>query len=189
MNDAILSITRRAAQKPAAPLSVEPFPWNLLCKSVAETFRFTSQESTAFANNRTARLVAAIPFAAGCEEAERTALAHLAVYMTELRGGRLIGDHTPADNASPFTRLRLLSSFKGGNPDIIRHGMSQLALLMLAGYERSREDDLRRSVYNPLNDGAWDAEAMRLTLSKELQACPCAVLDDILPDVYEDQLW
>jgi hypothetical protein len=82
---------------------------------VAETFRFTSHEQTAFAGNNTARLIAAIPFVTGCEEAERSALAHLAVYMTELRGGRLIGAHTPADNVSPFTRLRLLSSFIGGN--------------------------------------------------------------------------
>lgn len=63
--------------------------------------------------------------------------------------------------------------------------MTQLALLMLAGYERSREHDLRCGVYNPLNDGSWDAEAMWLTLSRELQACPCATLDDILPDIYE----
>jgi hypothetical protein len=181
MNDAILTIPRRAAQKPAASFSVElPFPWKLLCKSVAETFRFTSQEETAFAGNRTARLIAAIPFAAGCDEAERTALAHLAVYMTELRGGRLIGDHTPADNASPFTRLRLLSSFKGGSQSIIRHGMTQLALVMLAGYEHSREEDLCRKAYNPLNDGSWDAAAMRLKLSGELRACPCAALDDIM---------
>ena len=180
MNDAILTITRRAAQKPAASFSVElPFPWENLCKSAAETFRFTSQEEAAFAGSSTARLIAAIPFVAGCEEAERTALAHLAVYMTELRGGKRIGDHTPADNVSPFTRLRLLSSFKGGNQNVIRHGMSQLALIMLAGYERSREEDLRRRVYNPLNDGSWDAAAMRLKLNEELQACPCAALDHI----------
>jgi hypothetical protein len=166
-----------------------PFLWETLYASVAETFRFTSQERTAFAHNRTARLIAAIPFAAGCEEPERTALAHVAVYVTELRGGKRIGDHTPADNASPFTRLRLLSSFKGGNPDIIRHGMTQLALVMLAGYERTREEDQRRGVYNPLNDGSWDAEAMRLNLNRDLQACPCAVLDDILPSLEWDNVW
>ena len=190
MNDAILSITRRAAQKPAASFPVEfPFPWEMLCKSVAETFRFTSQEEAAFAGSRTARLIAAIPFVAGCEEAERTALAHLAVYMTELRGGKRIGDHTPADNLSPFTRLRLLSSFKGGSQNVIRHGMSQLALIMLAGYERSCEEDLRRRVYNPLSDGSWDAAAMRLKLSEELQACPCAALDHIFSPQDGELLW
>jgi hypothetical protein len=182
MNDAILTITRRATQKPAVSFFVKfPFPWETLCESVAETFRFTSQEQTAFIGNRTAQLIAAIPFVASCEEPERTALAHLAIYMTELRGGKRISDHTPADNTSPFTRLRLLSSFKGGNPDIIKHGMTQLALVMLAGYERSREEDLRRRTYNPLNDGSWDAEAMRLNLSRDLQAHPCATLDAILP--------
>ena len=62
MNDAILSITRRAAQKPAASFFVElPFPCELLCKSVVETFRFTSQEEAAFASNRTARPLPPFP--------------------------------------------------------------------------------------------------------------------------------
>jgi hypothetical protein len=201
MNDTILTIPRRAARKPSAgqksgdsklgasklatSFSVElAFPWETLCDSAAETFRFTTREKADFAGSRTARLIAAIPFVAGCDEPERTALAHLAVYMTELRGGSSIGDHTPADNVSPFARLRLLASFKGGDPDIIRHGMSQLALVMLAGYERSREADLRQSVYNPLNDGSWDADAMRLALDRDVRACPCATLDGILPEVY-----
>jgi hypothetical protein len=36
-------------------------------------------------------------------------------------------------------------------------------------------------VYNPLNDGVWDAEAMRLNLTRDLQTCPCAALDAIQP--------
>ncbi|MDR1325526.1 MAG: hypothetical protein LBK00_05770 [Treponema sp.] len=160
----------------------ESFPWDMLCTCVAETFRFTSQERADFALNGTAKLIAALPFTAGCEEAERTALAHLAIYMTELRGGRTIGDHTLRDNASPFARLRLLSSFKGGDQDILDHGMSKLALVMLTGYERSQEEDRQRHQYNPLNAGAWDAAALRQELTKRLHAHPCAFLDSILAE-------
>jgi hypothetical protein len=158
------------------------FPWEMLCDCVAETFRFTAQERADFALNRTAKLIAALPFAACCEEAERTALAHLAVYMTELRGGRNIGDHTPQDNISPFARLRLLTSFKGGNQDVLDHGMSQLALVMLAGYEHSQEEDSRKHQYNPLNAGAWDADTLRQEFSKRILAHPCEFLDSILPE-------
>jgi hypothetical protein len=163
----------------------ESFPWDMLCTCMAETFRFTDQERADFALNKTAKLIAALPFAAHCEEAERTALAHLAIYMTELRGGRTIGDHTPQDNASPFARLRLLASFKGGDKDILDHGMSQLALVMLASYERSQEEDRQRHQYNPLNAGAWDAAALRRELNARVNAHPCESLDNILPEAFE----
>ena len=162
----------------------ESFPWNMLCTCVAETFRFTSQERADFALNRTAKLIAALPFAAHCEEAERTALAHLAIYITELRGGRTIGDHTPQDNVSPFARLRLLASFKGGEQDVLDHGMSQLALVMLASYERSQEEDRQRHQYNPLNAGSWDAAMLRRQLNDRIHAHPCEFLDSILPEIY-----
>jgi hypothetical protein len=149
---------------------------------MAETFRFTESEHAAFACNSTARLIAALPFAAGCDEPERTALAHLAVYLTEIRGGSRIGAHTQADNANPLTRLRLIASFKGGDQRVIQHGMYQLALIMLHGYERSKAADARHQVYNPLNDGSWDAHTMNHWLIKTIHTFPGDLLDQLVPD-------
>lgn len=157
--------------------------WDNLRTCVSETFRFSAEEDEAFARDSVAKLIAAIPFEAGCDEPERTALAHLAVYMTELRGGRKIGDHTPADNASPLARLRLLSSFKGGNEIVIAHGMNLLALVMLTGYIQSKDEDKENNIYNPLNDGSWDAPAMQEGLLEKIRANPCEALDMILPEV------
>jgi hypothetical protein len=110
--------------------------------------------------------------------------------MTEIRGGRIIGGHAPEDNASPLARLRLIASFKGGNREIIDHGMYKLALIMLRGYERSKDDDAWRYIYNPLNDGSWDAEAMKAELTRAHNAHPCEALDAILPvDIPEVFLW
>lgn len=159
------------------------FPWwDSLCECITETFRFTEAEQAAFRENRTAQLIGAIPFVAGCEDAERTALAHLCIYVTELRGGSSIGGHHPTDNTSLFTRLRLISAFVGGNRDIINHGMNRLALIMLIGYERSQAADMRNQVYNPLNDGSWDGPAMKRGLEEAIQAFPCAALDSIFDD-------
>ena len=91
------------------------FMWDRLCGCIGETFRFTEAEAAAFAENRTAQLIGAIPFAAGCGEPERTALVHLALYVTELRGGRDILGHIPADNAGIFRRLRFIGAFSGGD--------------------------------------------------------------------------
>ncbi|MDR2177565.1 MAG: hypothetical protein LBP20_05925 [Treponema sp.] len=166
----------------------ERFPWEKLCGAIAETFRFTARERAEFSRNATARLIGAIPFAAGCDEAERTALAHLAVYMTEIRGGSLIGAHTPADNASLLARLRLIASFKGGDRRVIDHGMNRLALIMIRGYERSRAEDARQGIYNPLNDGSWDAGVMKAKLTGAIGAFPCDMLDRMAPDDKEGEI-
>ncbi len=157
--------------------------WNELCDCMAETFRFTEQERKLFAEDAVAQLIAALPFEAGCDEPERTALAHLAIYMTELRGGRKIGDHTPADNEGPMVRLRLLSSFKGGKREVIEHGMYLLALVMLTGYIRSKESDKQNNIYNPLNDGSWDAGKLQGEFLEKIRANPSETLDNILPEV------
>jgi hypothetical protein len=157
--------------------------WSELCNCMEETFRFTEDEKNAFSKDRVAQLIAALPFEAGCDEPKRTALAHLAIYLTELRGGRNIGDHTPEDNKSPLTRLRLLSSFKGGDTKIIEHGMHQLALVMLAGYIHSKESDKKESVYNPLNDHSWNADKMQEEILEIIRKNPVENLDYILPEV------
>ncbi len=56
--------------------------WDILSNCLIETFRLTDEESVDLRKNKTAQLIAAIPFAAGCEEPLRTALAHLSIYMT-----------------------------------------------------------------------------------------------------------
>ncbi|ULQ59909.1 hypothetical protein K7I13_00745 [Brucepastera parasyntrophica] len=160
--------------------------WTELCNCIAETFRFTEDEKVSFSMNRVAKLIAAIPFAAGCDEPARTALGHLAVYMTELRGGSIIGGHNPSDNEDIFTRLRLLSSYKGGNQEIISHGMHQLALVMIVGYEKSMDKDEYLGVYNPLNDGSWNAEEMKLDILRELKKSPNTILDSIVPGNLDD---
>jgi hypothetical protein len=170
-----------AVPKPDERLQ-EGFPWELLCNAVSATFRFTARERAAFSRNNTAKLIGAIPFAAGCDEAKRTALAHLAVYMTEIRGGSLIGAHTPADNISLLARLRLIASFKAGDRRVIDHGMNRLALIMIRGYERSKAEDARRCIYNPLNDGSWDAGVMKARLIEAIKTFPCEMLDRLGPD-------
>jgi hypothetical protein len=104
----------------------------------------------------------------------------LALYVTELRGGSKVLGHIPADDAGLFRRLRFIGTFSGGDEGIIRHGMNYLALIMLTGYERSREADLRDGVYNPLNTGAWDAAELKAGLLKAIEGYSCDVLDGIM---------
>jgi len=149
--------------------------------AVAQTFRFTAKEQEWISNSEVARLIAAIPFVAGCEDAKRTSLAHIAIYLTDLRGGDAIFSHTKEDNASIYSRLRLISSFKGGNEAVIHHGMTLLALVMLEGYAHSKDYDAEHTQYNPLNDGAWNYEEVKHSLTSDIMENPCDELDAIMP--------
>jgi hypothetical protein len=106
----------------------------------------------------------------------------LALYVTELRDGSKVLGHIPADDAGLFRRLRFIGTFSGGDARIIQHGMNYLALIMLTGYERSREADLRDGVYNPLNTGSWDADALKSGLIQAIEAYSCDVLDGIMAE-------
>ena len=60
--------------------------WDYLVTEISNVFRFTNEEKDVFSNNPTAKLIASIPFVANCVEPERTAIAHLCLYVSELKG-------------------------------------------------------------------------------------------------------
>lgn len=127
----------------------------------------SDEEASRFAANKVARLVGLLPFLAGCEEAERTALAHLATYVIAGRGGaRASFDHKPADDRDPLARLETISHFQSGDSRILEAGLRRLALCMVAGYRRDAEKDRAAGAYNPLAAGAWEGEAMVAKLGR-----------------------
>ncbi len=154
--------------------------WVTLCEKISEAFDFTQEQEEALLENKTARLIGELPFIANCDEAERTALTHLAVYFLAANSGRFTFDHCPDDDDNIFNRLRLIMSFKGGNKSIIAHGMNKLALQMLCGYDRDREKDMLSGEYNPLNSGAWDFDIIKDKLLEEILNNPCAEIDEIM---------
>lgn len=130
--------------------------WNRLSLMIAEAYRLTAEERGRFRRSRIARLVAAIPYLAGCDDAERTALAHLSTLVLASRPStRKAFDHAPSDDPDPMNRLRTISSFKGGNPDIIKKGMLMLCCAMLRGYIQDADADHAAGDYNPYVRGAW----------------------------------
>ncbi len=60
--------------------------WDYFENELTKVFRLTKNERKTLHESTVARLIAAIPFAAGCEDPFRTAILHLVAYMAELRG-------------------------------------------------------------------------------------------------------
>lgn len=141
--------------------------WVDLSGRIADAFRMREAEASAFKASETARLIAAIPFAAGCEEAERTALAHLATYV--LAGSpscRHIFDHKAADDKDALARLAPIADFQGGDAKVIDRGMRLLAVIMVSGYRHDLEKDKKSGEYNPLLAKTWEADKTIALLSK-----------------------
>lgn len=155
--------------------------WTEMSDRVAHAFRMTEAEAEAFRAHRIARLIAAIPFLAGCEDAERTAVAHLGSYLLSIRETKGYFCARPADDVSPLERLRLGTSFKGGDPRIIERGLCLLALDMVFDYQRDIEEDARLGKHNPIASGAWDFKDTVANLEYKVISVECPEMDDILP--------
>lgn len=157
----------------------EPPHWNYFTEELSRAFRLTEKESKELYKSTVARIIAAIPFVAGCESPERTAIAHLSLYEVELKGFEKYCGHQTSDDADIMERLKPIADFEGGNRDVIHHGMTMLALIMLEGYNRSRGLDFSKQVYNPLNSGAWNYKELKVFLTSELRQIEVPLLDEI----------
>ena len=157
--------------------------WGYMVSEMTSIFRMTEDEARRFADSGTAKIIATLPFAAGCSEPERTAVLHLCMYVAEIRGVQKYFAHLPSDDGDVFSRLGCIADFEGGEPDIIEHGMCMLALIMLEGYKRSEHFDKANGVYNPLVSGAWDYSSIKKDLEERIKKISCPELDVIFKPV------
>lgn len=151
--------------------------WDCLVSETSKVFRMTKMEAADLYNNMTAKIIAAIPYAADCIEPERTAVAHLCLYMAEKRGFRKFCSHLPSDDFDIFNRLAFISTYEGGDKLVIEHGMNMLAFIMLEGYKNSSESDKRNNIYNPLVSGKWNYEELKTKIERKLNEISVPDLD------------
>ncbi len=130
-------------------------------------------------------MIATIPFAAGCKEPERTAIAHLMIYIGEIKGFQKYYAHLPSDDEDLFQRLAFISTFQGGDQTIIEHGMNLLALIMVEGCHRSEAKDRKTGVYNPFVSGAWNYKLLKSEISQKINY---SYFEDVM-QLDEEILW
>ena len=162
----------------AVKIDYDYFPeWEYLATETAKVFKLSSKEVQVLYNSNTAKIIAAIPFAAKCREPERTAIAHLCIYEAEIKGFQKYYAHLPSDDDDIYNRLAFISTFEDGNQAIINHGMNILAYIMVEGYNRSKEKDLREGVYNPIANGKWNYKKLKKELLNKINEVECPELD------------
>jgi len=162
--------------------------WSYFVDEISEVFRLTKEEKASLNESITAKIIATIPFAAGCMEPERTAIAHLCAFMAELKGFQKYCAHLPEDDFFVFNRLDNLATFKGGDKKIIDHGMNILALIMVEGYKKSMKKDEMNGVYNPFVSGKWNYASIKNNLLKDISSISVPDLDCLLTTKF-DLVW
>lgn len=151
--------------------------WSEMVESVAQLFGMTAEEAEALSHNPVARLVGEMPFLAHAEQAERTAYAHLATFVTAARAPAVFG-HMAGESLA--ARLHSVSNFVGGDRAIIARGMHTLELASLADHAADATVDAVSGKYNPLNSGDVDYSAEVHRLTATIEQTPCAEMDEIL---------
>lgn len=155
--------------------------WSHIALVSAEALRMSDAETERFIENRVARLIGLLPFIASCDDPERTALAHLAVFTIAGRGeARRAFDHTPEDNIEPLARLRTISDFKGGDESILSRGLALLGLCMVSGYRRDATTDSMLTIYNPANSAPETVDSAEQSFMTVLEANPPNDADVVL---------
>lgn len=166
-------------------VKAELFPeseWMEIADRVGSAFRMTGDEKRSLSEGRIAKLIAATPFLAGCDEARRTAVAHLGSYILSIRPEtKKYADCSKGDGAALLERFRLISNFKGGDSRIIERSLNLLALNMVSDYRRDIEEDDRLGKYNPIAAGLWNFEEMVVDLQYKVACVECPEMDEILP--------
>lgn len=142
--------------------------WDYFVSEIKTIYRLTDEEAENFAESSTAKIIAAIPFVAGCYRPEVTALAHLLLYMNEKKGVQKYYACNPLDDIDLFECLEPISHFRGGDEKIIECGMNTLAYIMVEGYHRSEKFDAENGNYNPFVSGNWNYKTLKNKLVKKV---------------------
>ncbi|BDC94592.1 hypothetical protein [Treponema bryantii] len=142
--------------------------WDYFVSEIQTIYRLTDEETDKFSNSTTAKIIAAIPFVAGCYRPEVTAIAHLSLYMNEIKGFQKYYACNPLDDCDLFERLEPISHFRGGDKKIIECGMNTLAYIMIEGYHKSEKFDAAHGNYNPFVSGNWNYKSLKNMLSKKV---------------------
>ena len=163
--------------------------WDYFIVELCKVFNLSFNEKEKLKSSKVAKLIATIPYVAKCNEPERTAIAHLCLYMSEIRGFEKFCSHNQNDDINYMNRLSFISTFNGGDEIIINHGMNLLALAMIEGYNQSSKSDKEKGIYNPFVSKVWNYKRLKNVITKELAKVYVPELDNIFYEEPQMFLW
>lgn len=157
--------------------------WLFLVRSLTKIFHFTEEQEKEYLDpnkKKVVRLIAAIPYLAGCQQVARSALCGIVLFVAATLAKEISGA-TEDDSKNIFQRLNLIKSlWLGGNEDFKKRGVALLALAMLGDYKNDVEVDQKTGKYNPISSGDIDYDVNSKYLQSIVQSIPSKEMDEIL---------
>ena len=153
--------------------------WQKVSSRVRTVFNFGIKQTEWLEGCKMAKLIAAIPYLAGCKRAEETSFTHLSVYvMSNDESVKEIYFHKPGDDEDVYSRLSPGNNFIGGDQKIIQCCMDLIALNMISNYNKDSDNDLTIGKYNPVAEGRWNyselsqklIQSIKVNISPEISA-------------------
>lgn len=154
--------------------------WAFLVSDISRAFGLNERETGKLRNSRAGKLIGMLPRIAGTETPKRDGCSSLAVFLMSIRETKSYYAHQMSDDRDILARLHDVMHFNGGDRQIIRKGMSLLALMMINDYQRDRGEDRAAGRYNPISSGAWDYAELKKELIERIENCRNDEIDRIL---------
>ena len=139
--------------------------WEQISSRVRAVLNYGIAQKEWLQSSKMARLIASVPFLAGCAKPTETSFCHLTIYLLSLdESARDLFFHKPEDDKDIYSRLIPISNYAGGDRNIIQCCTDLMVLCMISNYDKNVETDRAIGKYNPVNEAGWDYQ----TLSQKL---------------------
>lgn len=163
--------------------------WFDLTDKLAKVFSLDRPALADIRSNAVLKLVGALPYLADCDEPERTALAHMSIFVLAGHPAtKPVFSHNFKDSASLEKRLEPVSHFSSGNPEVIDWGMKLLMIAMIQDHLHDAEEDLEAGKMNPINAGHWDGKELIEQIRCDMPQLTDSKFVNLMTDV-ELQTW
>ncbi len=150
--------------------------WEPLVDDFAAAYNFTADFSKILKTHGIARLVARIPFLAGCSNPKRLATEHLGTFLL---WGMLkkYFYYQPSENLRG--RIAGIGAFPDGDADVLSVATDILELLSLFDHVQDQAADRAADKFNPITSGDVEPDIRGDVLLSRIQAASKAVTDEM----------
>lgn len=147
------------------PLGDEDY--EAILRVAAPSVRLTMGELERLRRSKVARLLAAVPYRAGCENPDLIAVLHVSMYVAGMRSREFFAHR---DNQSLGDRIGMGLHYPDGDAEVIDAAMAILESVSLNDHKKDADADRRRGYPNPLNMGLVDYATEKRRIRERLRA-------------------
>lgn len=143
--------------------------WSALQEDIIVSTRLECSELEILKKSPVARILAAIPYLAGCKNPDQIAVLEVSLYIAAMRNEKLF-----SHRANQTIKERIYSGFlqplQTGDPDVVEFGFTLLELISLNDHYHDLPSDILTGHANPLKERVILYFPVQEVLQKKLES-------------------